>query len=130
MPDSRKIRIELTKQQLDVIHYALDAASRITMGQLWAAIELVHSWDPAKPGHFDPDVRSVLNLLTNLVHGHGVDASKGIYHDETPRFSKRAYDMYQTIRDFNTSKSDLNSVLQASDHEPIKITHVNDSEDT
>jgi hypothetical protein len=90
------VNITITEKQRLVIVAALDAYSRLQMGQLWAVAEVVQGcknrsgetlpeyWD-IRHKHTDP--------LTEALFDYTGNASHGIFSQHVPETAKIAYDL-------------------------------------
>lgn len=109
------MKIEIFEKQRIVIVAALDAYSRLQMGQLWAVAEVVQGcknrrgeplpeyWD-IRHKHTDP--------LTMALFGYPGNASHGICSPKVPDSAKIAYDLQCVLRGDE-------SILQACQSEPL-----------
>ena len=95
------MKIEISEKQRYVMIAALDAYSRLQMGQLWAVADVVQGCknrlgEPL-PEYWDIRHKHT-DQLTKALFGYPGNSSHGIYSHLVPDTAKIAYDLQCVIR--------------------------------
>ncbi len=95
------MKITITEKQRLVIIAALDAYSRLQMGQLWAVAEVVQGCK-TRSGEPLPDYwdirEEITNPMTEKLFGYPGNASHGICSQHVPDTARVAYDLQCVLR--------------------------------
>jgi len=111
------MQIEISEKQRLVIIAALDAYSRLQMGQMWAVAEVVQGCkkrDGSPVGEYWDIRHKHTDRLTELLFDFPENASHGICSPKVPDSAKLAYDLQCVLRG-----DDSDSVLQTCKAEPL-----------
>ena len=94
----KKIKLEVTEEHLRVMQSALDAYTRLHLGQFDMALDDVFFLSDRMDTETLRRLRGIYFKGTDIEHN--INSSYGIYHKDTHKSAKVSCELYQTIRQY------------------------------
>lgn len=114
-----KIKLEMNKEQAEVVRKACEFYMRINLGQFKEVVEPFLFKDEITPNDLN-ECRNLLDRVKKILTGMEPGAFYSVNGDKTPENAKTAYDIYSVIRHFLAWKRQPEGGFGVDFYEPLR----------